>query len=370
MVSSPESSAIDFDSLAARIKRWGRELGFQRLGITDTELCEDEARLLAWLWRGRHGEMSYMARHGAKRSRPAELVAGTIRIISARMDYFPPDAQAPEAVLDSPGLGYISRYALGRDYHKAIRKRLQNLASRIQGVTGPFGYRVFADSAPVLEKALAAKAGLGWIGKHTNLLSREAGSWFFLGEIYTDLPLPTDPRLEEHCGRCRACIDICPTQAIVAPYELDARRCISYLTIELRGSIPVALRPALGNRIFGCDDCQLVCPWNRFAHTAELADFAARHALDAPALMSLFAWNEQTFLERTEGSAIRRIGYERWLRNIAVALGNTPGSQPVVAALKTRLGHPSTLVREHVTWALARHGAGDPGPADEAPDRD
>jgi epoxyqueuosine reductase len=367
MTSSPGSSAIDFAALAARIKRWGRELGFQRLGITDTELGRDEARLLAWLARGHHGEMGYMARHGVRRSRPGELVAGTIRIISARMDYLPPDARAPEAVLDSPGLGYISRYALGRDYHKVMRKRLQRLADRIQAVTGPFGYRAFVDSAPVLEKALAAKAGLGWIGKHTNLLSREAGSWFFLGELYTDLPLLTDPGLEDHCGRCRACIDICPTGAIVAPYELDARRCISYLTIELRGPIPVALRPALGNRIFGCDDCQLVCPWNRFAHTTELADFAVRQGLDAPQLVALFAWDEQGFLEHTEGSAIRRIGYECWLRNLAVALGNAPGSEPVVAALKARSAHPCALVREHVAWALARHGAQCPHPAAKAP---
>lgn len=355
MARSPARSNIDFHALAARIKRWGRELGFRQLGITDTELGREEARLLAWLARGHHGEMAYMARHGGLRARPQELVAGTVRIICARMDYLPPDARSPEVVLDSAGLGYISRYALGRDYHKVMRKRLQHLASRIETVTGPFGYRAFVDSAPVLEKALAAKAGLGWIGKHTNLLSREAGSWFFLGELYTDLPLPTDPPLEAHCGRCQACIDICPTQAILAPYELDARRCISYLTIELRGSIPVALRPAMGNRIFGCDDCQLVCPWNRFARTTELADFAVRHGLDAPQLVDLFAWDEQTFLKRTEGSAIRRIGYQCWLRNLAVALGNAASSESVVAALKARAAHPSALVREHVAWALARH---------------
>jgi len=347
-------SSTDLQNLVDRIKTWGQELGFQRIGITDTELGEHEAHLLNWLAQGRHGEMRYMARHGVKRSRPNDLLPGTVRIISARMDYWPPDGADPEDVLGSSGRAYISRYALGRDYHKLLRKRLQRLAERIEAAIGPFGYRAFADSAPVLEKALAAKAGLGWIGKHTNLLSREAGSWFFLGELYTDLPLPMDREATPHCGSCRACIDVCPTGAIVAPYELDARRCISYLTIELRGSIPEHLRPLIGNRIYGCDDCQLVCPWNKFAHS-ELADFAVRNGLDAPRLVDLFAWSEQDFLHRTEGSAIRRIGYACWLRNIAVALGNAPGSPEVIDALRDRTDEPNEMVREHVRWALARH---------------
>jgi len=344
-------------ALAADIRHWARELGFGAVGITDTELGEHEARLLDWLDRGRHGEMDYMARHGTRRSRPAELVPGTLRVISVRMDYFPPDAAPAEAVLDDPERAYVSRYALGRDYHKLMRNRLQRLAERIEAAVGPFGYRAFVDSAPVLEKALAEKAGLGWIGKHTNLLSREAGSWYFLGELYTDLPLPLDSPGEAHCGTCSACIAACPTQAIVGPYELDARRCISYHTIELHGPIPEEFRPLIGNRIYGCDDCQLVCPWNRFARPAELADFAARHGLDAPDLCELFAWNETEFLSRMEGSAIRRIGHERWLRNIAVALGNAPSSEAVLGALRSRADAPSALVREHVHWALAQHGA-------------
>lgn len=347
---------IDVEFLARQIKRWGMELGFQQVGIADTELGEHEAHLLNWLSRGRHGEMDYMARHGAKRSRPGDLVPGTIRVISVRLNYWPPDGVQPDEVLDAPEMAYVSRYALGRDYHKLMRKRLQSLADRIEAQTGPFGYRAFVDSAPVLEKALAANAGLGWIGKHTNLLSRDAGSWFFLGELYTDLPLPVDGKVQNHCGTCRACIDTCPTSAIVGPYELDARRCISYLTIELRRSIPEELRPLIGNRIYGCDDCQLVCPWNKFARTSELADFAVRHRLDAPRLIDLFMWSEQDFLNRTEGSAIRRIGYECWLRNIAVALGNAPTSEPVIEALRSRADHPSELVREHVRWALRRHG--------------
>jgi epoxyqueuosine reductase len=260
------------------------------------------------------------------------------------------------AVLGTPGLGYVSRYALGRDYHKVLRQRLQRLARRIEEFVGPFGYRAFTDSAPVLEKALAQQAGLGWIGKHTNLLTRESGSWFFLGELYSDLPLPADQPGTDHCGTCRACIDVCPTRAITAPYRLDARRCISYLTIELRGPIPEDLRGAIGNRIYGCDDCQLVCPWNRFAETSPLPDFAVRNGLDAPELTRLFAWDQVEFLRRTEGTAIRRIGHERWLRNIAVALGNTPSAPEVVAALRSRELHASPLVREHVRWALARHG--------------
>lgn len=340
--------------LVRRIKTWGRALGFQQVGITDTDLQAHETRLLGWLYAGRHGEMDYMARHGTKRARPAELVPGTLRVISVRMDYQPPEARESWSVIGDPSLGFVSRYALGRDYHKLMRNRLQKLASLMEDAIGPFGYRAFVDSAPVLEKALAEKAGLGWMGKHTNLLSREAGSWFFLGELYTDLPLPPDPPGDAHCGTCTACLDICPTRAIVAPYQLDARLCISYLTIELKGAIPEALRPLLGNRIYGCDDCQLVCPWNRFAELSAEPDFRARHGLDGPTLTSLFTWDETTFLARTEGSAIRRIGHERWLRNVAVALGNGESTPQALAALESRTDHPSPLVREHTTWALDR----------------
>ncbi|HEX2237589.1 MAG TPA: tRNA epoxyqueuosine(34) reductase QueG [Gammaproteobacteria bacterium] len=353
---SGAESKIDFKELAQSIKRWGTELGFQQVGITDTDFSEHEMHLLNWLARGRHGEMDYMVRHGTKRSRAGDLLPGTIRIISVKLNYWPPDGAAPGGVLATPEVAYISRYALGRDYHKLMRKRLQRLATRIEGRIGPFGYRAFADSAPVLEKAAAAKAGLGWIGKHTNLLSRDAGSWFFLGELYTDLPLPTDASVQNHCGTCQACINACPTSAIIAPYELDARRCISYLTIELRGSIPEDLRPLIGNRIFGCDDCQLVCPWNKFARKSELADFAVRHELDAPRLVDLFMWSEAEFLYNTEGSAIRRIGYACWLRNLAVALGNAPSSPQIITALRLRADDRSELVREHVRWALGRHG--------------
>lgn len=349
---------VDLERLAADIKRWGEALGFQKLGITDVELSAAEARLLSWLGAGRHGEMGYMARHGVRRSRPSALLPGTVRVISARMDYYPASASDPDAVLDNGNLGFVARYALGRDYHKLIRKRLEHLAQQITQVIGAHRYRVFSDSAPVLEKALAEKAGLGWIGKHTNLLHRKAGSWFFLGEIYTDLPLPVDRPADNHCGRCRACIDVCPTGAIVAPYELDARLCISYLTIELRGSIPIELRRLIGNRIFGCDDCQLVCPWNRFAQPTHEPAFAPRQQLDAPRLLDLFAWTEIEFLERTRGSAIRRTGYAGWLRNIAVALGNAATSDAVIAALQSRLHDPSPLVREHVAWALAQHQGG------------
>jgi epoxyqueuosine reductase len=342
--------------LAALIKTWGRELGFQQIGIAGIDLGESEVRLLDWLAVGFHGEMDYMARHGVKRSRPAELVPGTVRVIAARMDYLPPDIADSWQVLNQHDLGYVSRYALGRDYHKVLRSRLQRLADRIAAVIGPFGYRVFVDSAPVLEKALAAKAGLGWIGKHSNLLDRQAGSWFFLGEIYVDLPLPVDEPASAHCGRCTACLDLCPTQAIVAPYRVDARRCISYHTIELHGPIPLEFRRAMGNRIYGCDDCQLACPWNRFAQPSVEPDFRARHGLDAPKLIELFNWDEAEFLRRTEGSAIRRIGHERWLRNIAVALGNAPRSPEVITVLQARWTHSSELVREHVVWALAEQG--------------
>ncbi len=338
-----------------QVKDWGLELGFQQIGISDIDLGEHETRLNEWLDKGFHGEMGYMQRHGTRRSRPDELVEGTVRVICARMDYLPAGALPLQDVMDDPGSAVISRYALGRDYHKVLRRRLQQLATRIEAAIGTFGYRVFVDSAPVLEKALAEKAGLGWIGKHSNLLHRQAGSWFFLGEIYTDLPLPVDEPVSEHCGDCSRCIDVCPTNAIVGPYQVDARRCISYLTIELRGSIPEPLRPLLGNRIYGCDDCQWVCPWNRFAQHSEEADFAPRHGLDEASLIELFGWDEPTFLDRTEGSAIRRIGYACWLRNLAVALGNAPFSDGVIHALQARADHQSELVREHVQWALQRH---------------
>ncbi len=345
---------IDYLALARNIKAWARDLGFQQLAITDTELTEAERRLEDWLEGGRHGEMAYMSRHGTRRSRPAELVSGTRRVISVRMDYRPEPSRDSEAVLQDPLCGFVSRYALGRDYHKVLRRGLRRLAKRIALEIGDFPYRVFVDSAPVMEKPLAQKAGLGWIGKHTNLINRTAGSWFFLGEIYTDLPLPVDRPAADHCGRCSACIAICPTGAITGPYQLDARLCISYLTIELRDAIPVALRPLIGNRIFGCDDCQLVCPWNGFSAPAGEGDFLPRNGLDSPRLIELFAWSEAEFLRRTEGSAIRRIGHDAWLRNIAVALGNAPPGAAVIAALKPGLDHPSELVREHVRWALAR----------------
>jgi epoxyqueuosine reductase len=352
---APPAALPDLTALARGIRAWGQELGFGALGIARASLPEDEAWLKRWLALGRHGEMTWMARHGTRRSRPAELVPGTLTVIAARMDYLPAGSAPPEHVLADPALGYISRYALGRDYHKVLRARLQRLADRIGAAAGPFGYRVFTDSAPVLEKALARDAGLGWIGKHTNLLSRDAGSWFFLGEIYTDLPLPTNSAPTEHCGSCTACIEACPTGAIVAPYELDARLCISYLTIEHPGAVPEPLRPAFGNRIYGCDDCQLACPWNRYAQVAATEDFRARHALDAPSLGVLFGWSEDEFLARTAGSAIRRIGHERWLRNIAIALGNAAPDPEARQALLGRTDDPSSLVREHVRWALARH---------------
>ena len=347
-----ERPQTDLEQLAKNMRAWAKELGFQQLGITDTGLDLYEARFIDWLDRGYHGDMDYMARHGTKRSRPAELVEGTVRVISVRMDYFPPDSADIQAVLDNPELGFISRYALGRDYHKLMRKRLQQLVERIKAETGEFGHRVFVDSAPVLEKPLAERAGLGWTGKHTNLINREAGSWFFLGEIYTDLPLPIDALSpQSHCGTCTACIDICPTDAIVEPYVLDARRCISYLTIELRGAIPVEFRTRIGNRIYGCDDCQLVCPWNRFSSPTREDDYRTRHSLDAPDLVAMFLWDEATFLDKTEGSAIRRLGHRHWLRNIAVALGNAPHSEVIIEALHSRLGLDEML-DEHIVWAL------------------
>ncbi|WP_292756346.1 MULTISPECIES: tRNA epoxyqueuosine(34) reductase QueG [unclassified Methylophaga] len=334
---------------------WARSLGFQQLGVSDIDLSAAEDQLQQWLARGFHGEMEFMQRHGSLRTHPEELVPGTIRVITARMDYWPETATDAWQVIGESELGFISRYALGRDYHKLIRKRLLRLSKRIEEAVGAMGYRVFTDSAPVMEKALAQKSGLGWIGKHTNVLNRQNGSYFFLGEIYTDLPLPLTEPVSDHCGSCTACIDICPTQAIVAPYELDARRCISYLTIELRGSIPVEFRPMMGNRIYGCDDCQLVCPWNKFAQMTTESAYLPREGLDAPQLVELFSWTEAEFLQRLEGSPIRRIGYECWLRNIAIALGNAKTSQKIVAALKGRLEHPSELVREHVQWALEQH---------------
>ena len=349
------SKDLDLPSIKRALAQDARALGFDALGVASIELADDEARLIAWLDAGFHGEMDYMQRHGSMRSRPQELIPGTVRVLSFRINYWPGEARDAREVLREPETAYVSRYALGRDYHKIMRRALARLAEDLARRIGTFGHRVCVDSAPVLEKALARNAGLGWIGKHTNLLARDAGSLFFLGEILTDLPLPLDAPASGHCGTCEACIPACPTQAIVAPYRLDARRCISYLTIENKGSIPEEFREAMGNRIYGCDDCQLVCPWNKFARMAAHADFKVRHGLDAPKLVDLFAWTEAEFDERMRGSAIYRIGYERWLRNVAVALGNAPGSEAVVAALRARINDSSALVREHVEWALARH---------------
>jgi len=350
------SATTDIEALARTIRAWGREAGFGAVAFSDVDLTMAEPGLLAWLEAGFHGGMDYMARHGLKRARPGELVPGTVSVITARMDYWPAEAVSADAVLGDGGRAYVSRYALGRDYHKVLRTRLQQLADRIAAAIGPFGHRVFTDSAPVLEVELARKSGLGWRGKHTLLLDRSAGSWFFLGEIYTDLALPPDAPVSEHCGTCKRCIDVCPTRAIVAPYRLDARRCISYLTIEHAGAIPEELRPLLGNRVYGCDDCQLACPWNKYAQPAGLPDFAVRNGLDDASLTELFRWTETEFESRMEGSAIRRIGYERWSRNLAVGLGNAPTTADVVAALQARRDDASVLVREHVIWALARHG--------------
>jgi epoxyqueuosine reductase len=353
------TSSFDASALLADVRAWAAELGFARIGVASIDLSADESRFLEWLREGFQGEMAYMSRHGVKRSRPAELVPGTVSCLSVRMDYWPSQAADAREVLADPSAAYISRYALGRDYHKLMRRRLQQLCDRIAAAIGPFGYRAFVDSAPVLEKALARNAGLGWIGKHTNLIERNSGSYFFLGEIYLNLELPADAASTAHCGTCSACIPACPTGAIVAPYRLDARRCISYLTIELEGPIPIELRRAMGNRIYGCDDCQLVCPWNKFARPAAEKDFQVRHGLDRTALAALFAWSEPEFLEKTHGSAIRRIGYERWLRNIAVALGNAASSAGVIEALRSREHDASALVREHVRWALAEHAGRD-----------
>jgi epoxyqueuosine reductase len=356
MTLATASNVIELGALATQIKTWGRELGFQQIGITGIDLSEAEDHLREWLAQGFHGAMTYMDKHGTKRSRPEELLPGTIRVITARMNYLVEPVDQAAALLHAPEQAYISRYALGRDYHKVLRQRLQSLLRHIEGIAGPRGHRAFVDSAPVLEKPLARNAGLGWIGKHSNLLHRTASSWFFLGEIYTDLPLPVDPPYPgEYCGSCSACMRVCPTQAIVAPYQVDARRCISYLTIELHGTIPQEFRPLIGNRIYGCDDCQLFCPWNKFVQLSVEADFKPRYGLESASLVSLFHWTETEFLRYTEGSAIRRIGYERWLRNIAVALGNAPRSATIVTALQERLQHPSELVREHVAWALQQH---------------
>jgi epoxyqueuosine reductase len=341
--------------LATTIKLRGIKLGFQQVGIADTNLSEAETLFETWLEKGFHGEMTYMSRHGKKRTQPESLVRGTVRVISARMDYWPQDSADAESELNDTKQAYISRYAVGRDYHEVLRERLRMLAKFIQEKIGSFGYRVFVDSAPVLEKPLAHKAGLGWIGKHTNLIHPKAGSWFFLGELFTDLPLPVDKPIKDHCGSCTACIEVCPTGAIIAPYVLDAQRCISYLTIELRGSIPEEFRAGIGNRIFGCDDCQMVCPWNKFAQSGKEEDFSPRHSLDSASLVTLFLWDEVEWDEKTQNSALRRAGYEGWLRNLAVALGNSPSELRVINALHKRADHPSELVREHVHWALAQH---------------
>ena len=343
--------------LATQIKHWGQELGFQQVGITDVDLSDAEQHLENWLAKGYQGEMAYMHRHGLKRSRPALLQAGTLRVISVRMDYQTEATATMLHLLEEPTAAYISRYALGRDYHKLMRQRLQKLIDKIHAAIAlsNVDMRAFVDSAPVLEKALAEKAGLGWIGKHSNLINRKAGSWFFLGEIYTSLPLPLDEVTTAHCGDCTACISICPTQAIVAPYQVDARRCVSYLTIELQGAIPEEFRSLIGNRIYGCDDCQIICPWNRFAKLTAEADFNPRQQLNTQQLIDVFAWSEFEFLAKTEGSAIRRIGYQRWLRNIAVALGNAPKSQAVKEVLTAKLIDCSDLVKEHVLWALTKH---------------
>jgi epoxyqueuosine reductase len=355
MLASIPASPDSPDQLTRHIRGWAQELGFQQLGVTSIDLTEDEARLNHWLEEHRHGDMDYMARHGSKRSHPEELVPGTLRVISVRMDYLPDEPAPPAQLLEQGERAYISRYALGRDYHKLMRRRLQRLADKIESECGPFGYRAFVDSAPVLEKPLARNAGLGWIGKHTNLINRDAGSWFFLGELLTDLPLPVDEPATEHCGSCSTCIDVCPTDAIIGPFQLDARRCISYLTIELKGSIPEEFRSLIGNRVYGCDDCQLFCPWNKFAQPTAENDFMPRHGLASAQLTELFAWNEAEWLEKMAGSAIRRIGYEQWLRNIAVSLGNAPSSSTIINALKSREHDKSELIREHVQWALSQH---------------
>jgi len=347
-------------TLAQDIKTWGKALGFQKVGITDINLKDQEANLQKWLDNDYHGEMDYMAKHGMKRARPDELLPGTVRVISARMDYLPEDAQFASN-LEDKDLAYISRYALGRDYHKVLRKKLKQLGDKINQAISDLGFRPFVDSAPILERPLAEKAGLGWVGKHSLLLDKEAGSWFFIGELLVDLALPIDAPIEENCGSCVACIKICPTQAIVAPYVVDGRRCISYLTIELAGPIPVEFRQAIGNRIYGCDDCQLICPWNRFADTTEEPDYQAKAWLQKQPLTTLFNWTEAEFLKNTEGSPIRRIGYQRWLRNIAIAIGNAPTSLDNIELLQRKRAQSSDeLVNEHIDWALQAQQKGLP----------
>lgn len=351
-----QSQALDYQALAKQIKCWGEDLGFDKVGIADIDLTEHEQYLQVWLDKDMHGSMDYMHRHGTKRSRPSELVNGTTRVICARMDYAPDKIDNAEQMLNESDVGYISRYALGRDYHKVLRNRLQKLAQKISSAVGDYGYRVFTDSAPVLEKALAENAGLGWIGKHTNLIDQKTGSWFFLGEIYVDLPLPVDKQATHHCGTCQQCIDLCPTQAIVAPFQVDARLCISYLTIELKESIPEELRSKIGNRIYGCDDCQLVCPWNKFSQHSKEPDFSPRTVLTDQKLLTLADWNETEFLKNTEGSAIRRIGFERWLRNVVVAIGNMQVNPTTKQAALNKLndlhGTTSAMVDEHIDWAI------------------
>ncbi len=342
--------------LAQSIRQFATSLGFQKIGIADVDIDQDAAHLRQWLERHYHGEMTYMQAHNGKRENPAALVEGTLRVISVRMDYASGDDQSAWQTIEEGERAYVARYALGRDYHKVLRKKLQQLADFIEQQIGQFGYRAFVDSAPVLERALARNAGLGWVGKNTCLIDKTTGSWFFLGELFTDLPLPIDLPASAHCGTCVRCIEICPTKAIVAPNQLDARRCISYLTIELKGSIPEEFRKPIGNRIFGCDDCQLICPWNKFAKRHDEPDFRVRNNLDQATLVELFAWSAEQFDARTEGSAIRRTGYESWLRNIAVALGNAPSSPTVITALQSRIDDESAIVREHVSWALAQHG--------------
>ena len=349
------NTALAMKNLYEKMQDWAQSFGFQQLGVSDIDLSKTEQRLSSWLAAGFHGEMDYMSRHGTKRTRPQELIPDTVRVISVRMDYWPEPAAEPWSVLNNDQQGFVSRYALGRDYHKLMRQRLAKLADKIRCEVGEMGFRVFSDSAPVMEKALAEKSGLGWVGKHSNILNRDHGSYFFLGEIYTDLPLPTTEPTSDHCGACTSCIDLCPTQAIVAPYQVDARRCISYLTIELRDAIPIEFRKMIGNRIYGCDDCQLVCPWNKFAQNTQESDYLPRQGLDSPQLLELFSWSEEDFLKKLEGSPIRRIGYECWLRNIAVALGNAKTTEQIVSALRARLVTESELVKEHVQWALEQH---------------
>ncbi len=352
LIKKPSSQLKNAEYLANKIKRWGIELGFEAIGISDTDLSAAELNLLTWLKNGHNGEMKWMQHHGDKRSQPAKLLSGTTRIISVRLNYLPEENSNPDSILADNLKAYISRYSLGRDYHKLMRNRLQKLADKINNEIGEFTYRAFVDSAPVLEKAIAEKAGLGWIGKHSNLINQDQGSWFFLGELYTNLELPVDKPAKNHCGTCTSCIDLCPTKAIIAPYTIDARRCISYLTIELKGSIPLEFRSMMGNRIYGCDDCQLVCPWTRFSQQSDEPDFNPRHQLDSIELIQLFKWTEQEFLKNTEGMAIRRIGYESWSRNIAVALGNAVKSEAIIQSLLSRENHPSAIVREHVSWAI------------------